>query len=186
MIINILFRLLLTFNATSLLIIIFLVQKKYTLFYFFQHEQSLQWLSGIPQIGSYLFYFLIPVVLTKVSLVLSAVLGKDEFKKGEVISVEHANNSFLPSYLGYFFVALSINNWVALFVVYGVLFIFTFLSQALYFNPLFLVFRYEFYNVKTKTGASIFLISPYRYKVPQDIVVPMAFRINNYTFIERK
>ncbi|WP_250691232.1 hypothetical protein, partial [Escherichia coli] len=122
------------------MIIIFLVQKKYTLFYFSQHEQSLQWLSGIPQIGSYLFYFLIPVVLTKVSLVLSAVLGKDEFKKGEVISVEHANNSFLPSYLGYFFVALSINNWVALFFVYGVLFIFTFLSQALYFNPLFLVF----------------------------------------------
>lgn len=111
MIINILFRLLLTFNATSLLIIIFLVQRKYTLFYFFQHEQSLQWLSGIPQVGSYLFYFLIPVVLTKVSLVLSAALGKDEFKKGEVISVEHANNSFLPSYLGYFFVALSINNW---------------------------------------------------------------------------
>ena len=124
MIINILFRLLLTFNATSLLIIIFLVQRKYTLFYFFQHEQSLQWLSGIPQVGSYLFYFLIPVVLTKVSLVLSAALGKDEFKKGEVISVEHANNSFLPSYLGYFFVALSINNWGALFFVYGVLFIY--------------------------------------------------------------
>ncbi len=87
MIINILFRLLLTFNATSLLIIIFLVQRKYTLFYFFQHEQSLQWLSGIPQVGSYLFYFLIPVVLTKVSLVLSAALGKDEFKKGEVIQL---------------------------------------------------------------------------------------------------
>ena len=133
----------------------------------FQTFRNAAFCSTLPNYSEYLFYFLIPVVLTKVSLVLSAALGKDEFKKGEVISVEHA-------------------NWGALFFVYGVLFIFTFLSQALYFNPLFLVFRYEFYNIKTKTGASIFLISPYRYKVPQDIVVPMAFRINNYTFIERK
>lgn len=186
MIINILFRLLLTFNATSLLIIIFLVQKKYTLFCFFQNVQGFQWLNSTPHILSYLFYFLIPIILTKASLILSVRLGKDEFKKDEVISVEYANNSFLPSYLGYFFVALSINDWMTLFFVYGLLFVFTFLSQALYFNPLFLVFRYEFYNIKTKTGASIFLISPYRYKVPQDVVVPVAFRINNYTFIERK
>lgn len=135
---------------------------------------------------SYTLYILIPIALTWGSLFLSSKLGKDEFKEGDIISVEHANNSFLPSYLGYFFVALSISSWSSLFFVYGVLFAFTFMSQALYFNPLFLLFKYEFYNIKSKSGASIFLISRHKYKVPKDITIPIAFRINNYTFIERK
>lgn len=186
MIINFLFRLLLTFNATSLLVIVFFVQKKFTLYYFFHGLKYSHWLGSLPQMTSYMFYMLIPIVLTWCSLCLSSKLGKDEFKEGDVVSVEHANNSFLPSYLGYFFVALSINSWSALFFVYGVLFSFTFMSQALYFNPLFLLFRHEFYNIKNKSGASIFLISRHKYKVPKDITIPVAFRINNYTFIERK
>lgn len=115
MIINFLFRVLLTFNATSLLAIIFFVQKKYTLYYFFQRFEHSHWLSLLPQMTSYVFYMLIPILLTWISLLLSSRLGKDEFKEGEVVSVEHANNSFLPSYLGYFFVALSITSWSALF-----------------------------------------------------------------------
>jgi hypothetical protein len=69
--------------------------------------------------------------------------------------------------------------------VYVVLFVFTFLSQALYFNPLFLLFGYEFYNIKTKNGTAIFLISRYQYKQPSDIEIATAYRINNYTFIEK-
>ncbi|MFD1690481.1 hypothetical protein ACFSHR_00005 [Azotobacter chroococcum] len=131
------------------------------------------------------FYFLVPVALTGLSIWLSAFLGKDEFRHGDLSSIEHANNSFLPSYLGYFFVALSISNRETLVFVYGVLFIFTLLSQALYFNPLFLLYGYEFYNVTTRNGATIFLISRNKYKLPDDIAIPVAYRINNYTFIER-
>ena len=130
-------------------------------------------------------YFLVPVLLTGLSILLSPLLGKDGFDKGSIESIEHANNSFLPSYLGYFFVALSIPNYETLVFVYTVLFIFTFLSQALYFNPLFLLFGYEFYNIKTQSGTAIFLISRYKYKSPCEIEIPKANRINNYTFIER-
>ncbi|NCC62256.1 MAG: hypothetical protein EOM12_15255 [Verrucomicrobiae bacterium] len=179
---NIAFRLLLTFNATSLLVIIFLVQKAYTLGHFFPGTNLL---GQLPNAVSYLLYFLAPVSLTGLSILLSSQLGKDEFKKGEVVSIEHANNSFLPSYLGYFFVALSIGGWEALCFVYGVLFLFTFLSQALYFNPLFLIFGYEFYNIRTKNGTAIFLISRQKYKKPDDVKISAARRINNYTFIER-
>lgn len=180
--INIAFRLLLTFNATSLLLIIFTVHKGATLGDFLP---GCAWLVKLPNIASYVVYLLVPILLTWVSLFLSAFLGKDELKKGEVYSIEHANNSFLPSYLGYFFVALSINNWETLWFVYAVLFTFTFLSQALYFNPLFLVFGHEFYNIKTRNGTAIFLISPYQYKSPGEVDIPKAYRINNYTFIER-
>lgn len=185
MIINTAFRLLLTLNATSLLVIIFLVQKGYTLGQIFSGFAWLSWTGLLPNAVSYLLYFLIPVFSTGASILLSSKLGKDDFKSGEVDSIEHANNSFLPSYLGYFFVALSISNWEILGFVYSVLFMFTFLSQALYFNPLFLLFGYEFYNIKTKNRTAIFLISRHRYKKPDDIEIPIAYRINNYTFIER-
>lgn len=183
--INTAFRILLTFNATSLLVIIFLVQKGITLGYFLGGVNYLDWTVTLPNAVSYFFYLLIPVLSTGFSIWLSKYLGKDDFKAGEVASIEHANNSFLPSYLGYFFVALSIGNWETLWFVYGVLFVFTFLSQALYFNPLFLLFGYEFYNITTKNGTAIFLISRERYKKPDDIQIPLAYRINNYTFIER-
>jgi hypothetical protein len=123
--------------------------------------------------------------LTGLSIRLSPHLGQDSFAKGDVVSIEHANNSFLPSYLGYFFVALSVNNWETLFFVYGVLFVFTFLSQALYFNPLFLVFRFEFYNITTRNGAAIFLISKKHYKKPDEVILEQVYRINNYTYIEK-
>jgi hypothetical protein len=179
---NFVFRLLLTFNATSLLVIIFLVQKTLTLGVAFN---KCTFLVELPNIISYGIYLSVPIFLTGFSIFLSRFLGKDEFDAGKVIAIEHANNSFLPSYLGYFFVALSIGNWETLGFVYGVLFVFTFLSQALYFNPLFLLYGFEFYNIKTKNGAAIFLISRHKYKTPDEIVIDKAYRINNYTFIER-
>lgn len=180
---NLAFRLLLAFNATSLLVIIFVVQNGYSLDYFF--PILCPYLYDVSNYISYFIYLSIPVMLTFLSVTLCPLLGKDEFKSGSIVSIEHANNSFLPSYLGYFFVALSIGGWEALFFVYGVLFVFTFLSQALYFNPLFLLFRFEFYNIVTSDGAAIFLISRKRYKLPSDVVIDKAYRINNYTFIEK-
>jgi len=182
---NLLFRLLLTFNATSLLVIIFLVQQGFALDYFLMDIPEVNWLIELPNSLSYIIYFLVPVLSTGISILLSSKLGSDEFKAGTTESIEHANNSFLPSYLGYFFVALSIGNWETLWFVYGVLFLFTFLSQALYFNPLFLLFGFEFYNIKTTNGTAIFLISRHKYKKPDEIAIQRAYRINNYTFIER-
>lgn len=179
---NFLFRVLLTFNATSLLVIVFLVQKGYTLG---KLVPSCNYVTALPNAVSYVLYLLVPVALTGLSIALSSKLGRDGFKAADVVSIEHANNSFLPSYLGYFFVALSVPNCETLTFVYLVLFVFTLLSQALYFNPLFLLFGFEFYNITTKNGASIFLISRQRYKTPKEIEIPVANRINDYTFIER-
>lgn len=179
---NVAFRLLLTFNATSLLLIVYMVQKGKTLFNLLP---SCLALSVLPDMVSYGIYLLVPIALTRLSIWLSKFLGTDEFKNGSIASIEHANNSFLPSYLGYFFVALSIGNCQALLFVYGLLFVFTFLSQALYFNPLFLLHGYEFYNLKTTTGTAIFLISKKRYKSPTGIGALTVNRINNYTFIEK-
>lgn len=177
---NIFFRILLTFNATSLLLLVYAIHKKITLYNVYPAEIT----CHIPDYVSYITYGFIPVVLTKTSILLANFLGKDEFKAGSVKSIEHANNSFLPSYLGYFFVALSISDGETLIFVYIILFIFTFLSQALYFNPLFLLFGYNFYNVTTTSGTTLFLISRSDHKEPGEVQISCARRINNYTFLE--
>lgn len=181
---NFIFRILLTFNATSLLVIVYLVQQEITLDLIDSSAYGIP--SAYSNTISYISYLLLPVTLTWLSLLLCRLLGKDSFSEKSIVSIEHANNSFLPSYLGYFFVALSINNIETLIFVYGLLFVFTFQSQALYFNPIFLVFKYEFYNITTNSGASIFLISKKRYKLPREVVINEAWRINNYTFIAKE
>lgn len=184
MLLNRLFRLLLTFNATALLVIIFAVKSGITLQGIFKNFRIGEIFSNFPNFLSYILYVLVIFLLTKLSIWLSSMLGKDSFYTGDIVSIEYANNSFLPSYLGYFFVALSITDVDTLIFVYALLFIFTFFSQALYFNPLFLVFGYNFYNLSTYNGARIFLISKREFKTPKNIQIE-ANRINNYTFIDR-
>lgn len=183
MLLNKLFRLLLTFNATALLVIIFAVKSSFTLQDIFCYLNIGKWIPIFPNFISYIVYMLVVLLLTKLSIWISTKLGKDSFESGEILSIEYANNSFLPSYLGYFFVALSIGDLDTLLFVYALLFVFTFFSQALYFNPLFLVFGYNFYNLTTKNGAKIFLISKSEFKTPKSIEIE-ANRINNYTFID--
>jgi len=171
-----LLRVLLTFNATAMLIVIYQVKSP---FLFPEFE-------GIPRYLVDTGLLLIPMLLTGLSVWLSRWLGKDSFSAGQVIAIEYANNSFLPSYLGYFFVALSIPNLETLVFIYAILFVFTYFSQALYFNPLFLIFGFKFYNVTTEKGTVVFLISKKEYRSPVEIVIAQARRINGYTFLEGK
>lgn len=172
---NVMFRLLLTVNATSLLIIVYQVKSP---FLFVHFERSHQCLFN----GMLIFA---PIALTGISILISKYLGEDYFKKGSIQSIEQASNSFLPSYLGYFFVALSIPNFNTLIFVYSTIFVFTFFSQALYFNPLFLIYGFNFYSAKTEEGTSIFLISRTEYRRPKEIEILSARRINGFTFLER-
>ena len=132
-----------------------------------------------------MFSLLIPIILSKFSLFLIEYSGSDKFKQNEFVEFQYANNSFLPSYLGYFFVALSINSVETLFFVYSVLFVFTYKSQALYFNPIFLLFGYSFYSIKDVSGKTIFLITKDKIKSPGGFSCEKAYWINDFTFIEK-
>ena len=107
--------------------------------------------------------------------------------EGKIVSVEVANNSFLPSYLAYFFVALSIPNgdWIAFAFVFGIIFLFTFFSQAQYFNPLFMIFGYKFYHVNKEDGVTLFLISRRDINAVEDLQLGELRKINNYTFVDK-
>ena len=134
------FRLLLAISSTSLLPIIYFIKSRYYFIDFnsciyLKSKETIRWLNQISLLG----YLILPFILIIVVLFMVSFLSKDEFKKGSVESIENATNGFLPSYLGYFFIALSIpdHDFFILFVIWLILGIFVFISQVNYFNPIF-------------------------------------------------
>lgn len=176
--INYLYRILLTFNSTSLIVVVYLVKERCTI-----SDFNIP-LFTLPNYISYVIYVLIPIILTLISLYISKYLSKDSIDIGKVKQIEQANNAFLPSYLGYFFVALSVPYCDTLVFIFLILFVFTFLSQTLYFNPLFLIFGFQFYYLTTTNEIKIFIITRKELKDPKLTEFKELRRINNFTFID--
>lgn len=176
--INYLYRILLTFNSTSLIVVVYLVKERCTI-----SDFNIS-LFTLPNYISYVIYVLIPIILTLISLYISKYLSKDSIDLGKVKQIEQANNAFLPSYLGYFFVALSVPYCDTLVFIFLILFVFTFLSQTLYFNPLFLIFGFQFYYLTTTNEIKIFIITRKELKDPKLTEFKELRRINNFTFID--
>lgn len=169
-----LYQLFLAFNSTWLIAVVFLVKEKYK--FIFLDNYSIYY--------SWVLFILLPIILTALSFLIAIRLPKDRLQSGSVKEIELANNNFLPTYLGYFFVSLGVNDVPTLVVVFLMIYIFTFLSQTLYFNPIFLLFGFHFYFIKTSANVKIFLITKKKLKTPGEYGFEKLRRINNYTFIE--
>jgi hypothetical protein len=125
-------------------------------------------------------------VVNYIAILLARFLGKDSIPKGDIANIEQVNDTFLPSYLGYFFVSLNIQNteiFIFIFMFIGVL---VFFSRSAYFNPVFLLFGFNFYNCTSKMGVKILVITKKQIKLPEDIGFTNIRRINNFTFIDIK
>lgn len=168
-----LFRALLTFNSTSFILVIYLIKENYFFSIFYRFPI---WVSHI------LFIF-IPIILTSFSIGLRRFLSKDSIES-EIIDVRDASNEFLPSYLGYFFVALSVPDIETMVFVYALLFVFTYVSQTLYFNPLFLCFGYHFYYIVTTDHVTHFIISKKQIRTSENLIFSGLRRINYFSYID--
>lgn len=168
-----LFNLLLNLSASSYVVVVFLIKAKIKLPFLPQRLGCI----------SYTFYLIVPLIAAELCLRMPRSLSPGDIQ-GNITEVELASYSFLPNYLGYFFVALSIPDFQTLIYVYGVIFIFTHLSQALCFNPMFLIFGYQFYFVTSEDGTKIFLITRQDMKAYQDATFDNLRKINEFTFID--
>lgn len=103
-----LYRIMLTVNSIILYAFIFLVKEK------------IQIPIGVlkSEYCSYIVYFVLAIIFSGLCLYLAKFFPR-EIIAGGIRQVESASGSYLPSYLGYFFVALSINN-VETFVCVGI------------------------------------------------------------------
>ncbi len=169
---NFIFRIVLTVNATSWLIVIYGVKEKWEI-------------GGIPFLGTTILLLAVPVLMTFISIGLAHLLGSDNVNECKECVL--ADNEFLPVYLGYFFVALSINNIYTLVIIYAIIFLFTFSTQALYFNPLFILMGYHFYHIITGSGTRIFVIAKGSIiKNASDADLEDLKRVNDTTYIVMK
>lgn len=169
---NFIYKILLTINATMWMPVVYAIKVGTTV-------------GEIPQIIFDVLLLCIPIILSLISIGVSSFLSFDvQNRKCQEFSL--ADNEFLPTYLGYFFVSLSIENKTTMILLYIIVFVFTFLSQTQYFNPIFLLFGYHYYNILTESGTRIFVIA--RGKVirnKEKISFDNLRRINNTTYIQK-
>ena len=92
---NLLFRFLLTVNATSWMLVVYGIKEKVTIL-------------GISQCFFGVILLGIPIILSGISIRISVYLGSDSLEGCQEFSL--ADNEFLPTYLGYFFVSLSVSD----------------------------------------------------------------------------
>ena len=111
-------------------------------------------------------------------------LGTDTMEAGSISVIEPANDAFLPSYLGYFFVALSIPNIEVFIYVFGIICIFIFYSRISYFNPIFFLDGFNFYYIVNNKNIKVLLITRKQLKEPKSAAFKNLKRINNYTFMD--
>lgn len=167
---NLLFKFLLTANATSWMLVVYGIKEKTTIL-------------GIPQCFFGVILLSIPIILSWISVRISVYLGSDSLEGCQEFSL--ADNEFLPTYLGYFFVSLSVSDITTMVYLYLIVFVFTFLSQTQYFNPIYLLFGYHYYHILTEQGTQVFVItkgSVIRNKT--NITFKNLKRINDTTYIQ--
>ncbi len=157
------------------MIVVYLIKERYYLLC----------LEKLPNLVSYIVFLLIPFILTLISIWMKRLLSEDDINY-EPLDVEEANNTFLPSYLGYFFVALGVESTESMIFIYLIVFLFTYFSQTLYYNPLFLLFGYKFYYITTVNNVRVFIISKKEINTTKGIMFPKLKRINNTTFIDEE
>lgn len=179
-----LFRILLTLSSTSLLIVIYLIKSDIK---FFEINETYSYFL------TYGIYFTVVVIISLLSLWLtnflegSSLKSQNDNRINNIKEIELANHTFLPTYLGYFFVSLSITtgDWITFGVIYAMVFLFTFYSQTNYFNPLFILLGYQFYYVTTVNNVKLFMITKKLMKDPSVYEFTNLKRINDFTFIDK-
>ncbi len=164
------FHWLLTFNATSWIIVIYGIKEEWSIW-------------KIPSCIFAVVLLAVPIITTILSILITTFLSSDSLSEG---NIELANNDFLPVYLGYFFIGLGVDDSVTMFFVYIIIFVFTYISRAQYFNPILILLGYNFYYVKTKGESQIFIISKEKIKQSSNIGFENLKRINDSTFISKK
>ena len=166
---NFIFRAFITCSALLLFVALYLINQEITLF-------------DMNEYLSYIIYVSLPFLFSWLGILVSRKLAGANL--GEVKFIETSNNDFLSNYLAFFFVALSIDNTVTFIFCFGLTAIFTLFSRVSYFNPIFLVFGYNFYYVHLGSNSKVMLITSQKIKCPADIPPDKKYkRINDYTFI---
>lgn len=138
-------------------------------------------------------YLGVPVLFSILSLLWMKIQGKDSINYG-VTDITPVNHEYLPVYLGYIFVSLSLPNKLScgldlkvMLIVYILICLFVTCSKTLCFNPLFIVFGYGYYQVTTSNGVRVFVITRRIIrKSGGNPIFPHLTKVNELVYVDKE
>lgn len=141
----------------------------------------------------YLLLLLLLIGVTALSIKFIVLkLDKVRFRKKQVITFEQANDFYLPIYLGYAFVAISLPTWKSFLVFFVIMLILLSRTRFFYFNPLFLILGYKFYFIDNSDKSKMLVITKKEVKVLDDFFEDSMgenreevalIKVNNHTYL---
>ncbi|GLV27389.1 hypothetical protein [Sphingobium chungangianum] len=189
-----LYRLLLIFSSISLTFAIFLVNKGVSVLGN-ANDWGLRHLPDMPLIKwsppeaflatiSYLSYFLACLIFSNLGFRATRWLSPERVDGASFKSIELVNDTFLPIYLAYFFVALSTTNYLSFVLVFGVVLLFVYRSGGAYFDPMYVLRGYKIYAATSNKDVKSYIITKQILKGVGDLKFEGLRRVNDFTFIE--
>lgn len=169
--------------STSLLPAIYLIKSKYRIFQ--MESECHNWILD------FLFYIGIPILISLLSLWWMKSQSDDSINK-EVTEITPVNHEYLPVYLGYIFVSLSMPNpydgqadWKLLIIIYLFISLFVTCSKTLCFNPIFIVFGYGYYQITTSNGVKVFVMTRKTIrKASTNLTFPNLKKVNELVYVD--
>lgn len=169
-------------------------------------KQICEWLTSldalklsnflVSELLTYVVYAMYLVVLLLVSVlsILFSIkyLDQSVLAKDKVKEFEQANDFYLPIYLGYAFVAISLPTLKSFVLFFVLMLIVLSRTRFFYFNPIFLILGYKFYFITNDDDSKILIISKKEIKTIEelfensngDIENHIALtKVNDYTFL---
>lgn len=105
----------------------------------------------------------------------------------DIKAIHPIEHNAIPTYVGLFVISLGINDLTqlgAIFVLFILFIMWLRFERVCYFNPIWSLFRWYFYEFQTEDG-TYFLITQ-RKDIKNSGKITNLKRINNYTFMEAK
>lgn len=139
---------------------------------------------------TYGLIFIACIGIGKISISLGKTGATDSISINSINIIEPANEYFLPIYLSYILVAISISTLKAFLIIFLMIATLLFFSKTAFFNPVLLILGYRFYHITNTKGLKILLIIKYDIKNKDDLRNQdkthsiNVKKINEYTYIQ--
>ena len=133
-----------------------------------------------------IFHLLLLLIFTGMIIFLSCFLDSDT-EKIPSDKISSAQDTFIPVYLGLFFVALSVpdGNIPVFLFTYVLMFIFIYTTNSYFYNPMFYLLGFNSYYVNTDIEKKILIITRKKdFNDENPVDYNNLRRINNYSFID--
>ena len=142
---------------------------------------------------AYVLYLIFLLLLSLLSINFSfKYLDQGVIERSKIEEFEQANDFYLPIYLGYAFVAISLPTLKSFLLFFVLMLIVLARTRFFYFNPIFLVLGYKFYFIKQIDDSKVLVISKKEIKTIDELFEDgngdtrsyiALTKVNEYTFL---